>query len=275
MAKNAYIGVNGVARKVKKGYIGVDGVARKVKNGFIGVNNVARQFFSGGTPLSALAVGTIVKLNENGVAQEYIIVNQGIPSGSSLYDASCNGTWLLRKNIYNNRAWHSPSANNYRNSNIHTYLNGTFLSVFDSSIQNTTKQAIIPCYEYGGGSYATTGADGLSTKIFLLSIYEIGGFNRNLPGYCGKDGATISYFSECTNNDANSKRIATLNGTASIWWLRSPFYTNSSPSLSAVCVKTDGSSAHGSNTTIECGIRPALIMPFDITVDENMNIIAA
>ena len=42
-----YIGVNGVARKVKKDYMGVSGVARKVKSGYIGVDGVARKFFSG------------------------------------------------------------------------------------------------------------------------------------------------------------------------------------------------------------------------------------
>ena len=46
MAKNIYIGVNNVSRKVKKMYIGVNGVARKVKKGYIGVNGVARQFYS-------------------------------------------------------------------------------------------------------------------------------------------------------------------------------------------------------------------------------------
>lgn len=44
-----FIGVNGVARKVKNQFMGVNGVARKVKNGFIGVGNVARKFFSGET----------------------------------------------------------------------------------------------------------------------------------------------------------------------------------------------------------------------------------
>lgn len=48
MAKNAYIGVGGVARKIKKIYVGVNGVARKVKKGFIGINGVARQWFSDG-----------------------------------------------------------------------------------------------------------------------------------------------------------------------------------------------------------------------------------
>ena len=49
MSKGAYIGVDGVARKVKKMYIGVDGVARKVKKGYIGVNGIARLFYSSGS----------------------------------------------------------------------------------------------------------------------------------------------------------------------------------------------------------------------------------
>ena len=48
MAKKAYIGVDGKARKVKKMYIGVDGVARKIKKAYIGVGGVARPCFTGG-----------------------------------------------------------------------------------------------------------------------------------------------------------------------------------------------------------------------------------
>lgn len=48
MAKKAYIGVSGVARKIKKGYIGVNGVARRIKKAYIGVGGVARPCWSGG-----------------------------------------------------------------------------------------------------------------------------------------------------------------------------------------------------------------------------------
>lgn len=46
MAKGIYVGVESVARKVKKAYVGVDDVARKVKKGYIGVNGIARLFYS-------------------------------------------------------------------------------------------------------------------------------------------------------------------------------------------------------------------------------------
>lgn len=48
MLKRVYVGVDGVARKVKKIYLGIDGVARKVKRGYIGVGGVARPFWTGG-----------------------------------------------------------------------------------------------------------------------------------------------------------------------------------------------------------------------------------
>lgn len=48
--------------------------------------------------LGAKAVGSIVKIKVNGAAKDFIIVHQGKPS--SVYDDSCNGTWLLMKDIY-------------------------------------------------------------------------------------------------------------------------------------------------------------------------------
>ena len=55
--------------------------------------------------LSTKAVGSTVKLKVNGTAKEFIVVHQGKPS--SLYDNSCDGTWLLMKDIYENRQWHN------------------------------------------------------------------------------------------------------------------------------------------------------------------------
>lgn len=45
MSKDTYIGVDGVARKIKAIYIGVDGVARLVKEGYVGIDGVARKFW--------------------------------------------------------------------------------------------------------------------------------------------------------------------------------------------------------------------------------------
>lgn len=48
MAKKAYIGVEGIAHKIKKGYIGVDNIAHKIKKAYIGIGGVARPCWSGG-----------------------------------------------------------------------------------------------------------------------------------------------------------------------------------------------------------------------------------
>lgn len=55
MAKGIYVGVNGVARKVKKIYVGVNNVARKVKKIYVGVNGVARLTYSSGLSYSGYA----------------------------------------------------------------------------------------------------------------------------------------------------------------------------------------------------------------------------
>lgn len=162
--------------------------------------------------LSTKAVGSTVKLKVNGTAKEFIVVHQGKPS--SLYDDSCNGTWLLMKDIYENRVWQSGNINKYESSDIHTYLNNTFLNLFDSNIKDAIKQVKIP-YRKNGGSGGTnqSGANGLSCKIFLLSGYEVG-WTSSDNQYFPQDGAKLSYFESGTGTSANNKRIANLNGSA-------------------------------------------------------------
>ena len=142
--------------------------------------------------LSTKAVGSTVKLKVNGTAKEFIVVHQGKPS--SLYDNSCNGTWLLMKDIYENRQWHNSNVNNLENSTIHSYLNGTFLNLFESNIRDAIKQVKLPYRKNGGsGGSDQSGANGLLCKIFLLSGYEIGFTTSDNP-YFPVDGAKLSYF---------------------------------------------------------------------------------
>lgn len=172
------------------------------------------------TKLGSMSVGSTVKLKLGGTARDFLVVHQGLPS--SMYDSSCNGTWLLLKDIYTTRTWDS-SNNDYKNSDIHSYLNGTFLNLFDNDIKNAIKQVKIP-YQNGtgsGGSVAS-GANGLSCKIFLLSGYELG-WTTSDNSYFPRDGAKLSYFSSGTSSAANNKRIANYNGSATGWWLRSPY----------------------------------------------------
>ena len=212
------------------------------------------------TKLGSKAVGSSVYLKVNGVNTEFLVVHQGKPS--SLYDDSCNGTWLLMKDIYKTMAWDS-SNNDYKNSDVHSYLNGTFLGLLETDIQNAIKQVKIP-YRNGTGSGGTTasGANGLSTKIFLLSGYEVG-WTTSDSQYFPVDGAKLDYFT--ASSSGNSKRIANLNGTAADWWLRSPS-TNRTSSVWGVysgggCVSW-GCSGTG-------GVRPALVLDSLLSVSDD------
>lgn len=213
--------------------------------------------------LSTKAVGSTVKLKVNGTAKEFIVVHQGKPS--SLYDDSCNGTWLLMKDIYENRVWQSGNINKYESSDIHTYLNNTFLNLFESNIRDAIKQVKIP-YRKNGGSGGTdqSGANGLSAKIFLLSGYEVG-WTTSDYSYFPVDGAKLSYFESGTGTSANNKRIANLNGSAARWWLRSP-YTGNSNSVWYVYSNGSCSNYYASSSF---GIRPALILPSTLLVSDD------
>lgn len=174
--------------------------------------------------IGSLAVGSTIRLNVNNSSKEFIIVHQGKPD--SIYDESCNGTWLLMKDIYENRVWQSGNINQYESSDIHTYLNNTFLNLFDSNIKDAIKQVKIPYRKNGGaGGTNQSGANGLSCKIFLLSGYEVG-WTSSDNQYFPQDGAKLSYFESGTGTSANNKRIAKLNGSAAHWWLRSQYTGN-------------------------------------------------
>lgn len=212
--------------------------------------------------LGSKAVGSIVKLKVNGTAKEFIVVHQGKPG--SMYDDSCNGTWLLMKDIYENRVWQSGDINKYESSDIHAYLNSTFLNLFDSNIKDAIKQVKIP-YRKNGGSDGTdqSGANGLPCKVFLLSGPEAG-----LAGasYIPNDGTKLDYFN--ANTGVDSKRIAYLSGTATAWWLRSP----STYSANYVLVVNSDGGYNDDYASNSSGIRPALMLPQDMEVDSSGNV---
>ena len=211
--------------------------------------------------LSSKAIGSTIKLKVNGSAKDFIVVHQGKPS--SVYDDSCNGTWLLMKDIYENRQWHSSDTNDYANSTIHSYLNGTFLNLFESNIKNAIKQVKLP-YRKGSGTSTTvtSGSNGLSAKIFLLSATETSFSFSSMPS---GEGAELAYFKGCADNSSDSKRVAYLNGSATYWWLRSPYCNYFG---SALFVNSNGDWGYN-GCSVSYGIRPALILPSTLLVSDD------
>nr|WP_325229174.1 DUF6273 domain-containing protein [uncultured Oscillibacter sp.] len=215
--------------------------------------------------LSNKTIGSIVKLKVNGTLRDFIVVHQGKPS--AIYDASCDGTWLLMKDCYEARQWHSSNVNDYASSTIHSYLNSTFLNLIDANIRNQIKQVKLP-YRAGSGygKSVSSGANGLSAKIFLLSAEETSYKHDYMPT---GEGAELAYFRGCVDNGADSKRIANLNGSAAGWWLRSPFCSSNGGATDALFVYTNGNWSNYGCSSAGYAVRPALILPSSLLVSDD------
>ena len=194
------------------------------------------------------AVGSVVTLNVSGTAKNFIVVHHGLPS--SAYDSSCNGTWLLMQSGHSKRVWDS-NKNFYAKSDIHSWLNNTFINYFDSTILNKILSVKIPYCT--SGSNVSNGANGLTTKAFLLSYTEVG-FSNAANDSAPVEGAHIPYFT-------NSTVRMDSNGAS---FLRSPHTGSSSTAVvHALNIYGDRMNAQKSYSY---SIRPCIILPSDVFV---------
>ena len=204
-----------------------------------------------GIKASDLSIGQIVKLMENGVATDFIVVQQGLPG--SMYDSSCDGTWLLRKNVYNIMFWQDPYDSekyySWGTCSANTWLNNTYYNLLGSVEKAVIKEVNIP----------TSATDNVIDKVFWLGGTEV--------GFVGDSdfisvGAKLAYFDENSQYKADPKRVV----TAHEWWLRSQrrFYDKQ-----AFYIKTDGSSTYISINQTSKGNRPCLIIPSTSKFDKD------
>lgn len=211
------------------------------------------------TTLGQKSVGNVVKLNLNGTPWEFIIVHHGNPDAEK-YDASCNGTWLLLKDIYGQHVWDSQNSNSYGDSDIHDYLNSTFLGLFDADIQSAIKQVKMRYVNRYG--VVVSGENGLSCKIFLLSSFEAGG----LSPIDVVSGEKLDYFLYNTEDGAKERRIAKYNGRSHNWACRSII---DGSHTDVVFISSSGDVGHSDASDTDYGVRPALIMPDNLMVSDD------
>ena len=213
--------------------------------------------------LGSVAVGSIVKIDENGSPVNYIVVHIGNPD-VRLYGSACDGAWLRRQDIVENVQWNSTNANTLVGSTIMSTMAG-YLGRYESHIQSAIKTVKIPYHPGNGEPYwnIKSGENGLECKLFPLCGYEVG--LSDPSGIMPADGAKLDYFKSELDTEANSKRIAKLNGAAAAWWLRSP-----------VSLSTDGKfyilpdGSLGSTTVNPSyGALPAMIMDPTILVSDD------
>ena len=200
----------------------------------------------GGTPLSDLPEGSILKILEGGVLTDFYIAKHNYESGLN----GAGRTLVVRKDCYDMRQWHSSNVNAYSSSAIDSWLNSGYKQLFSSKIQaaiGTTRFYYTP----GNG---TTSTATLTRAIFLLSVPELGKSN---PSYANVDGSALPI--------ASTLQIAYLNGSAVNQWTRSPF-TNGT--IYAYCLQSNGFS-YSSGCTLKWGSRPAFTLPAEAPCELN------
>ncbi|MDR0966535.1 MAG: DUF6273 domain-containing protein [Myxococcales bacterium] len=132
---------------------------------------------------------------------------------------------------------------------LRSWLNNEFLNEFTS--QEQAKIDLTTNVNENNQWYGTAGGDTTQDRIFLLSLSEMVKYFGD-SGQLASGPGTIPWI----DDTYNSERIAKYNGSATLWWLRSPGFIN----YSAAFVSADGIVyVSGSNIFDDYrGVRPAL-----------------
>ena len=196
-------------------------------------------------------VGSIITSRIDGRNYSFIIVHHGKPS--SVYDDSCDGTWVVINDCYTLAQYgESPY---YKDSFVNTGINNDIIKIFENGLKGVVKPVKIPYTDSSGT--VMSGSDGLATNLFLLSATEVGLSGSDFK----EEGATLDYFKD----KQSSTRIANYNSSPQAWALRTPVSPIDS---NIVSINTQGDKeniAADSNT----GIRFAFVVYSSCMVDDD------
>lgn len=207
--------------------------------------------------LSTLAAGSLVKLNENGVAKKFLVLG---------YNHYGKGeVTVLRKDTFAPRQWtgsYDGSYNNcYNGSDMDMFCNVQFPLMLDPAIQGCLIDVPIPTAR--GAVYGSTvdkTVVTLNRHGFLLSAQE-----ATATAGLVAEGSAFTYLSGTQAN-----RIAYHDGTTTAvhWWLRSP----GSSARFACYVNADGALSDGSVYIADSYCpRPALTLSSEILVSNGVD----
>lgn len=196
--------------------------------------------------LGQVAVGTLVKLNENGSPVEFYVAKHDYESGLN----GAGRTLLVRKECYDNRVWNNVQVNTYASSALDSWLNSDYKNLLDSdflTVIGTTK------FQYTIG-YGDKTLSTLERAIFQLSRTELG---FTLPADANFEGNILPI--------ASILQKAFLNGKTNSQWTRTP---NTSYLTAAFFVYAGGSS-DSTGVTAGAGSRPAFTVPSILSVTDD------
>lgn len=197
------------------------------------------------TTLGNKATGSIIKLKENGTLVDFYVAKHD-------YESGLNGsgrTLVVRKDVYDLRAWHSSNVNAWASCTLRSWLNSTYKALLDSDIQSlmgTTTYYYTP----GNGSWSVTTR---SDAVFQLSATELG----QSQSWFNTEGSALPI--------ASTLKIAYKDGSATTQWTRSPYTLSTG---GAVCLGSNGY-VSGSYCTGTYGSRPAFTLPSNLYVSDD------
>lgn len=196
--------------------------------------------------LGQVAVGTLVKLNENGSPVEFYVAKHDYESGLN----GAGRTLLVRKECYDNRVWNSVQVNTYASSALDSWLNSDYKNLLDSdflTVIGTTK------FQYTIG-YGDKTLSTLERAIFQLSRTELG---FTLPANANFEGNILPI--------ASILQKAFLNGETNSQWTRTP----NTAYLTAAFFVYAGGSSDSTGVTAGAGSRPAFTVPSTLSVTDD------
>ena len=197
---------------------------------------------SSGKPLGDFSEGDIIQLNEGGVPVDFYVACHN-------YEQSLNGagrTLVVRKDVYDHRAWHSSNVNAWASCTMRSWLNRDYKALLGPEIQEamgTTTYRYTP----GNGNWTVTTR---SDAVLQLSMTELGKSHN----YANVEGSALPI--------ASTLQVAHLNGSATTQWTRSP-YTNNT--YYAIILNSNGNVDRGRCTNIN-GSRPVFTLPSDFRI---------
>lgn len=197
------------------------------------------------TTLGNKATGSIIKLKENGTLVDFYVACHN-------YEQSLNGagrTLVVRKDVYDQRAWHSSNVNAWASCTMRSRLNSTYKALLDADIQEAMGTTTYRYTPGNGNNTVTTRSD----AVFLLSLTELGQSHT----YANVEGSALPI--------ASTLQIAYQGGSATTQWTRSPG-TNYAGSAWGL-LSGGGINYYGCTSTN--GSRPAFTLPSSLYVSDD------
>lgn len=214
-----------------------------------------------GTPLSALAEGTLIKILENGAPVEFYLAKHD-------YEPSLNGQGrelVVRKDCTNdNQMYTLYSSNIFSNSYILSYLDSTYVGLFSSYTQGLI--ATTAFYSASDPSENNSPVVSIRHKAFLLSATELDFDGNDVYGNWFTEGSPLT----------NGKFYWTVympDAGNYMWFTRSGRRNDNNE---VWVVRSDGSDADTvtvSSYQYGYGCRPCFTLPSTAMVDTSLNLI--